>query len=409
MDRYAAAALAPHARESRDARDPRPFEVAVEAEHLNAIEQSHARCRAMGLVEQAIPELNPLSAHGARQAREQHRRLFEHATPVMEMLLEQILFTKSIVAITDTQGNILQAIGDHDFLDRVGQVALSPGVNWAESAKGTNAVGTALFTEAPTLVHGQEHFLMANRFLTCSASPIFDHTGQMMGVLDVSGHHTSYHPHTLAMVSMSARMIENQWFADRFRRGLRLHFHARAQMLGTVREAMIALAPDGSILGANRNALDQLGLNVPALRKLGIEAVFGTGIAAIADHSRHHADEPLALVLQHGEFAGQTVHARALFNWPSLWPGVSLAAGTASQDRREAQRPAALSEPAAAQASAPPAPPAGITLQAQEMAAIRQAVQAAGGNISRAARQLGVARNTIYRKLRSAAAADSAG
>ena len=40
------------------------------------------------------------------------------------------------------------------------------------------------------------------------------------------------------------------------------------------------------------------------------------------------------------------------------------------------------------------------TLQSQEIAAIRRAVLAAGGNIARAARQLGVARNTVYRKLR---------
>ena len=40
------------------------------------------------------------------------------------------------------------------------------------------------------------------------------------------------------------------------------------------------------------------------------------------------------------------------------------------------------------------------TLQSQEIAAIRRAVQAAGGNIARAARQLGVARNTVYRKLK---------
>ena len=62
-----------------------------------------------------------------------------------------------------------------------------------------------------------------------------------------------------------------------------------------------------------------------------------------------------------------------------------------------------------AEAAATPAPSranASVTLQAHEMAAIRSAVESAGGNISRAARQLGVARNTIYRKLR---AADTAG
>jgi transcriptional regulator of acetoin/glycerol metabolism len=393
MDRYAAASLAHGAP---------PFELARAADHLAAIAQSHARCRALGLAEDTIPELHPATAYGARTAREQHQRLFEHAMPVMEMLLEQVVSTRSIVALTDTQGNILQTIGDQSFLERVEQVALAPGINWAEGTKGTNAVGTALFTEAPTLVHAQEHFLVSNRFLTCSASPIFDHAGQMMGVLDVSGHHSSYHPHTLAMVTMSARMIENQWFADRFRQGLRLHFHARPQLLGTLREAMVALAPDGSILGANRNAIDQLGLNVPALRKLGLEAVFGARVGDIADHCRRRADEPMALTLQTGLGAGSTVHARGLFHWPGYWPGVSLATGVAPP-------PPFDSPPAAAAPAAPAAVVAETTLQAQELAAIRRAVDAAGGNISRAARKLGVARNTIYRKLRAAAAADGAG
>lgn len=383
----------------------RPFDIAHGPDHVQAIQQSHQRCRAMGLTETTIPELNPVSAYGYRQVREQHQRLFEHATPVMEMLCEQILFTKSIVALADAQGNTLQVIGDNGFLERVQQVALSPGVNWAESTKGTNAVGTALFTEAPTLVHANEHFLMANRFLTCSASPIFDHTGQMMGVLDVSGHQLSYHPHTLAMVSMAARMIENHWFSDKFRNGLRLHFHSRREMLGTMREAMIALSPEGAILGANRSALEQLGLNMPALRNLGLEAVFGISVGSIADHCRHRADEPMQLHPQQGDSTDEPLYARALFNWPTFWPAVSLATGVAV--------PAEHSVPVRtppAQAAKPPVEPVtpSTTLQAQEMAAIRNAVSSAGGNISRAARQLGVARNTIYRKLRAAGEASTA-
>ncbi|HEY0821672.1 MAG TPA: GAF domain-containing protein, partial [Rhizobacter sp.] len=320
MDRHAAAAFAPGAR---------AFDLAIGPEHTHTIQQSHERCRALGLSEGSVPELHPLSAYGARQMREQHQRLLEHATPVMEMLFEQIVSTRSVVALTDTDGSILQAVGDDMFLERLQQIALAPGVNWSEAQKGTNAVGTALFTEAPTLVHGNEHFLAANRFLTCSASPIFDHAGQMIGVLDVSGHHSSYHPHTLAMVTMAARMIENQWFSDKFRHGLRLHFHPQQRMLGTMREAMIALAPDGGILGANRAAREHLGLNMAALRRQGLEAIFGARVASIADHCRHRCDEPMPLIVQQGALAGTPVYARALFNWPTLWPGVSLATGVA--------------------------------------------------------------------------------
>jgi transcriptional regulator of acetoin/glycerol metabolism len=398
MDRHAAATLAPGAR---------PFPLAQGPAHVHAIQQSHERCRALGLTEDCVPELHPLSAYGARLMREPHQRLLEHATPVMDMLFEQIVSTKSAVALTDTDGSILQAVGDDSFLERLQQIALAPGVNWSEASKGTNAVGTALFTEAPTLVHGNEHFLAANRFLTCSASPIFDHAGQMIGVLDVSGHVSSYHPHTLAMVTMAARMIENQWFADKFRHGLRLHFHPQQRMLGTMREAMVALAPDGSLLGANRAALDHLGLNMAALRRQGLEAIFGTRVSSLADHCRHRADEPMPLIVQQGQLAGTPVYARALFNWPTLWPSVSLATGVAVPHEPapcEAVRnvPPAVAVAAAAEPAAPTL--AAPTLHAQEMAAIRQAVDAAGGNISRAARQLGVARNTIYRKLRAAAA-----
>jgi transcriptional regulator of acetoin/glycerol metabolism len=68
--------------------------------------------------------------------------------------------------------------------------------------------------------------------------------------------------------------------------------------------------------------------------------------------------------------------------------------GATQQVAPAAALPAPLAsavEAAAAEAS---------TLQSQEIAAIRRAVQAAGGNIARAARQLGVARNTVYRKLK---------
>jgi len=69
---------------------------------------------------------------------------------------------------------------------------------------------------------------------------------------------------------------------------------------------------------------------------------------------------------------------------------------------RAAATPAAVT-PAAAQAAtacAPPRAEAALTLEDLELAAIRRAVDEAGGNISVASRTLGISRNTIYRKLR---------
>lgn len=353
--------------------------------HAQSISQSHARCQAMGVEENRLPDLSPVSPGTLREMRERNRRLFEHAAPVMELLFEQIVSTRSLVVLTDHHGTILHSVGDDGFMERAQQVALAPGVNWSEATKGTNAVGTALFDEAATLVHGSEHFVRANRFLTCSASPIFDHAGKLLGVLDVSGDQRSYHPHTLAMVTMSARMIENQWFTDRFRHGVRLHFHHRAEYLGTMREGMVALSPEGQILGANRSALDQLRMSPAALRIRGLEAVFGVSLAHIVDHCRRHSDEPLHLPPANGDVSGPPLYARAYFNWPTLWPATAPVAAPH----------------AAPGVAAPETPAPGAKLEDVELAAIRRAVDAAGGNISKAARQLGIGRNTVYRKLRA--------
>ena len=55
---------------------------------------------------------------------------------------------------------------------------------------------------------------------------------------------------------------------------------------------------------------------------------------------------------------------------------------------------------AAAPAPQPAAAAPTVSLGDLELDAIRRAVDAAGGNISEAAKRLGISRNTIYRKLR---------
>jgi len=367
----------------------------ADTQRRQAIGHSHQRSLALGVSATATPEISPAPAVALRESREQHRRLYQQAAPVMEMLFEQIVSTHSMVVLTDPHGTILHAVGDNGFLEKAQRVALAPGVNWSEASKGTNAIGTALFNEAPTLVHGGEHFVRANHFLTCSAAPILDHAGQLLGVLDVTGDQQSYHPHTLAMVSMSARLIENQWINDRFRHGLRLCLHPRPEMLGTMREGMLALSAEGAILGANRSAIEMLGLTVAALRMMGLEAVLGITLPRLADHFRQAGDQPLAVQPQH-PVAGAPLWLRAQFNWPSLWAagGAPTVAPAAMRSTPSPLAPAAaLPAPVLAAAEA-------STLQSQEIAAIRRAVQAAGGNIARAARQLGVARNTVYRKLK---------
>jgi transcriptional regulator of acetoin/glycerol metabolism len=285
----------------------------VDPLHQQAIARSHERCEALGLSRIERPDFARVMRADLAAARERNLRLHLHAAPVMEMLLEQIMATQSIVVLTDAQGTILHSVGHDAFLERAAKVALAPGANWSEANKGTNAVGTALIDEAPTVVHANEHYFHANGFLTCSAAPIFDPRGSLLGVLDVSGDHHSYHLHTMGLVKMSARMIENHWLSDDFRHAIRLHFHSRPEFIGTLMEGIVAVGRDGRFQGANRSALDLLGLSGAGLRMHSIASLFGLTVGAVVDHFRSPMAPPMVLTLP----GGQPLHMRAVFNWPT--------------------------------------------------------------------------------------------
>jgi transcriptional regulator of acetoin/glycerol metabolism len=324
--------------------------------HLESITRSHERCTALGLSRVDRPDHASLLRADLAAARERNRRLYEHAAPVMELLLEQILATQSMVVLTDSRGTVLHSVGHDVFLQRASKVALAPGANWSESCKGTNAIGTALINEAPTVVHADEHFMRANGFLTCSAAPIFDPRGNMLGVLDVSGDQSSYHQHTMGLVKMSARMIENHWLNDDFRHALRLHFHARPEFIGTLMEGILAVGHDGRFLGANRSALDQLCMSGAALRMNSVTSLLGMPVSSIIDHFRSPMAVPMPLTLANG----RQVHGVARFNWPT-WH----AAGSVASNADEALVPAPNAEPlfnATRLPAATPVPPSSAAL-----------------------------------------------
>ncbi|WP_232540197.1 sigma-54-dependent Fis family transcriptional regulator [Azohydromonas aeria] len=358
------------------------------AAHVDLIKQSHERCAALGLTRIERPDYEPLMRSDLNDARERNRKLHTHAAPVMELLLEQIAGTQSMIVLTDAHGTILHSVGDEEFVTRAGKVALSPGVNWAEHSKGTNAIGTALFAERPTLVHAEEHFMHANQFLTCSAAPIFDPRGNMLGVLDVSGDHRAYHQHTMGLVRMSARMIENHWLNDHCANRLRLHFHSRPEFIGTLLEGIVVVGADGKLLGANRSALDQLGISGVALRNQTLTSLFGTTVGAVADHFRGPLALPMKLTLPDG----RQLLASARMDWATL-AFSAVPAGAPAIEQRAAPREAvaqptqpasaALAEAGAAATQLPAALPTGLSYLQTGDAQIEAVVQKARRIINR--------------------------
>ena len=155
------------------------------------------------------------------------------------------------LARADLDGMIIHSLGDPAFVDRAQRVALQPGARWDEASLGTNGIGTALLERAPVEVFGSEHYLDRNVFLSCCSSPIFDPQGELAGVFDISGDYRNPQRHTMGLVRLSVQLVEKRLFESEFGKHIVFAFHTRPEYVGSLQEALIALGPDGTILGAH--------------------------------------------------------------------------------------------------------------------------------------------------------------
>lgn len=265
------------------------------------VARSWRRCLDAGLVPASpLPDAPQLDARAVLRAIERQRELVAHARPVMEYLHGQTCNSGSMVLLADDRGMVLHALGDADFVGRAERVALAPGASWHEQHRGTNAIGTALAESAPVAVHGAEHYLERNAFLTCAAAPVSAPDGRLLGVLDLSGDYRGRHPHTFSLVRAAAQMIENRLFDARHGEALRLRFHPLAEGIGTMAEGVVALSDDGWMMGANPAGLALLGLRPADLGAVPIAALLQVRLTDLVEWGRRHGNAAMPTARQDG-------------------------------------------------------------------------------------------------------------
>lgn len=244
-----------------------------------------------------------------RDVRAFNHDLMAHSQPVMEYLFEQVRHSQGMVILADPRGTLMHTLGHADFLSKAERVALACGASWNEQHRGTNAIGTALVEGSGIEIHGAEHFFERNDFLTCTAVPIHSGRGEVMGILDISGDQRSGHPHTLGLVGMAARMIENRLLTAGRRHPVRLHLHPRPEGIGTVAEGILALSNDGWIVGANRSALAMLGMDVSDLGSVPLHRQLDVRLETLLSHHRLRPGQAVPVHRHDGTSLYAQVHA----------------------------------------------------------------------------------------------------
>ncbi|CAE6841327.1 sigma-54-dependent Fis family transcriptional regulator [Paraburkholderia domus] len=249
--------------------------------------RSWARSRNYGLSVSDQLVFDSVGHTASRELVDANAQLIRCALPEMERLHHAFGAADWSTVCVNADGVVVQAVGGLNGMARELARGLWPGANLSEKQVGTNAPGCALAEERPVVIRGSEHFLDQASPFICAAVPLLGPGGQLAGALNVSQLHGFGQRDILDLLMTAARATENRMFAD-LRDVVVVRFHHRLDMVATPYAALLAVAPDGSIVGANRAASGILCLPGTSIVGLYFPAMFDLSLANLRTQSDRH-------------------------------------------------------------------------------------------------------------------------
>lgn len=174
----------------------------------NSLADSWRRSMALGI---SPDQHSPRHLHDAADVVELRRehRLQQVMPALHDLLADDSSSGRHLLVLTDARGEILWRVGSPDVLRRADRLEFSEGADWSEAGIGTNAISEALVTGRPVQLFSAEHLVRTHHEWACTAAPITDPlTGELLGVLDVSGPLDTLSADTLRMVRCAVRVAE---------------------------------------------------------------------------------------------------------------------------------------------------------------------------------------------------------
>ena len=271
--------------------------------HDEIIRASWARCvHEHGLDPTRMQEAIILPGERLREHQDRMEAFLHIARHGLETLYRQVAGLGYCVLLTDARGVTVDFLGDLVFEPSLRKAGLYLGADWSEDVAGTCGVGTCLATGEALTVHLADHFDATHIPLTCTAAPVYDPRGALMAVLDVSQLSSSKPKESqhlaLQLVRMYAQQVENAYFLHLFRNDWVLRLSAAPQFLDVSPEFLLALGPDGRVIGHNRRA--QLLLETPATAHVigvPVERLFNTTLDALGSFTASRAPDQRAVTL----------------------------------------------------------------------------------------------------------------
>ncbi|WP_161462127.1 helix-turn-helix domain-containing protein [Pseudomonas syringae] len=238
--------------------------------------------------------------------------------------------------------------------------ALHVGRRIEERDVGTTAPACALRTNMPVTLVGPEHYLDEFADMFCCAAPVWGPWGKVAGVLNVTGSETFKSRLVEHQLQSTAMKTENRLFLAAHQPNTVFKIHYDAAFIDTHLAGLIAVNAYGDVLAATRNGLQMLDPTDVFNTRCNVADLFADGFVVTQGYC-------LKTRLRNGVVF--YTKACGVDNQNSLTQDPAVGESGSMRDR-----------------------------SAQH---VLEVVRQCGGNISQAARVLGLSRTTLYRVLKN--------
>jgi PAS domain S-box-containing protein len=187
--------------------------------------------------------------------------IIDAARPFMRSLYELMENSGFAVILVDRDGFVIEVIGDAVVLESHRGIQYVNGVKWTEDLVGTTAISLVLLGSGPIQVAGYEHYCQKHQEWACSAAPLTDGDGNLLGVLSVTGRKEHVHVHTLGMVVSAAAAINNYLAVQKAQKELEQTASIHSTIVNKVSDGLLMIDAKGIVTFINPTGAKILNIN----------------------------------------------------------------------------------------------------------------------------------------------------